>query len=526
MIENTYRTIMEKNRARDSLLRDTVEKMNAQSGKASAPHRIRKRTACAAAGMAAAVALLFGVNAAFPAFAESIPGLGSVFARINEVAVVPGANLGTYEASLKKLELPAVAAVDSGYSLTVDEAFCDGEYLYASLIFDCPEQAEEYQELALTNATEIPAGKSPAGITLTVNGKEAQVISPQFDGAAVTSGKCAIPLVAVLPERLEHGAEGYFLLKLDSLYGRYPGFGYEGAPAPETIPTGFTAAFSLTADTSRNYSGSFTAEDNGVRLESAVGTPGYVKLCLTTPDWGVEADTLLSDNRIPIGTAVLLDENGEALREISQPPQPESDHTSGRLERKFLFTAPAAQSRVVILRLLDVDRTAQDSRRESEKPGVFAEFTINLKSGEALDTKTYEQEGYQKLDSASYQPHPDFSGGYLVESVRGYNLPGNPWQDQVVLLADVEEPEVELRFYKNGELTGTAAPDPERILDRRSATDGAVKWRLEFTLTYGQETAGEEYTCGKPLCDRIELVDAASGTVLLSDLYAGDVFQP
>lgn len=524
MIEKTYQSIMEKNRARDSLIRDTVEKMNAREEKVLAPKGLWKRVGYTAAGLTAAVALLLGTNAAFPAFAESIPGLGSIFARINVISSAPGANVGTYETAVKTLDVKASAAVDSDYALTVDEAFCDGEYLYASLIFDCPEQAENYQELALTNVDFIEDGKSPEGISLTVNGKEAQVVSPQFDGAAVSAGKCALPLVAALPEVLEHGAPAKFSLKIDSLYGRYPGFGTTEAPAPNPILTGFTVDFSLAADTSQTYSSTLSAEENGVELEYVAGTPGYIRLCLTTPDWGVGADTLLSDNRIPIGTAVLLDDRGTPLQGISQSIPLEPNPITGRWDREFLFTAPPAQSSAVILRLLDVDRTLLDQRKKAEKPGVFAEFTIQLDSGKAVATKTYEQEGYERLDSASYQPHPDFSGGYLVESVRGYNLPGEPWQDQVILLADQEEPNVEVRFYQNETLIGASAA--QATLALRDTADGTTKWRMKFALTYGQETAHVMYTCGNPLCDRMELVDSATGEVLLRDLYAGDVFQP
>ena len=88
-----------------------------------------------AAGVFAALAVvcggLLGLNAANPALAESIPGLGSLFALMNDHTMHPmGSHVGTYVDHVEELDLTADAPADTDYELTLDEAFCDGSYVY------------------------------------------------------------------------------------------------------------------------------------------------------------------------------------------------------------------------------------------------------------------------------------------------------------------------------------------------------------------------------------------------------------
>ena len=83
------------------------------------PHKSRWREPLLkAAGVFAALAVvcggLLGLNAANPALAESIPGLGSLFALMNDHTMHPmGSHVGTYEGSVEELDLAATAPADT-----------------------------------------------------------------------------------------------------------------------------------------------------------------------------------------------------------------------------------------------------------------------------------------------------------------------------------------------------------------------------------------------------------------------------
>ncbi len=538
MIEKAYRRIMEENRVDAALLQNTIEVMKLEEGRLFEKDGARVKKGkpsfgrglrLGTIGVAAVFLLLFGVNAAFPAFAESIPGLGSIFTLLNGRGEI-GSQIGTYEALIEQVNTKAAAAADSGYGLTVSEAFCDGKYLYTALRFSCPEEAEQYEKLALAHTASRDTGEVEQELTVKINGTEAKVLSALEDGQSISKGQCAMALVAALPEEAAAGERLEVSLRVGALYGCYPGYQYVNGPEDDIIPTGFTADYSVGVDLSANRDRELFAEDNGVRLYRIASTPGYALVELELPFWGRESDTLLSDNRAIIGQVYLYDEAGNQLRGSSALSDYDfnNEEECGSIRGTWVFDGPPAENQKLTLRVLEygLDRAPQDERRQ-EKPGLFAEFTIDPVRGTAAASQSYQQEGYRWLDTQDYiasPKHPDFTGGYLITGVRGYNLPGSPWTDRVTLLTDVESPQVEARFYRDNELLG--AVSPSRRVDVSSNTGGAAKWLLEFSFAYGEETISTDYTCGPLKCDRIDLVNPETGEVLLEDLYAGDVYRP
>ena len=97
---------------------------------------ITAATACLCCGM------LFGVNAAFPAFAESLPGVGRffenlnggfTFARNNKAA--HGANLDTYDTQ----DVDVFAVAENGSAqLEISQAYSDGQRLSFTLDVTLP----------------------------------------------------------------------------------------------------------------------------------------------------------------------------------------------------------------------------------------------------------------------------------------------------------------------------------------------------------------------------------------------------
>ena len=86
---------------------------------------LRKAGALAASFMFAAAVLLF-VNAAFPAFAESLPVIGQVFRQLNSL----GSNAPSYEGMVQSI---GESGENSQYIATVTEAYCDGEYIFFAM---------------------------------------------------------------------------------------------------------------------------------------------------------------------------------------------------------------------------------------------------------------------------------------------------------------------------------------------------------------------------------------------------------
>ena len=107
-----------------------------------------------------------------------------------------GSHVGTYEGSVEELDLAATAPADTDYSLTLDEAFCDGNYVYLTLQLTGPEEAEQYDHYVMYLPNE-------EGARLTVNGQETELFTT--GGQAMEDGTEAIALVYQLAAPAEDG---------------------------------------------------------------------------------------------------------------------------------------------------------------------------------------------------------------------------------------------------------------------------------------------------------------------------------
>ena len=240
----------------DNKLRQVYAELPEELPKAKAWKRPLQRAVGVFAALAIVCGGLLGLNAANPAFAESIPGLGSLFALMNDHTMHPmGSHVGTYEGSVEELDLAATAPADTDYSLTLDEAFCDGNYVYLTLQVTGPEEAEKYESLSLSC-------DGQSDFRLLVDGTEAELFTT--GGQAMEDGTEAIALVYQLAAPVENGQEVSARLEVGSLYGVYPEDSKSAGWQYDTLEVGFTADFTLTADTSQNQSQELSAEDNGV----------------------------------------------------------------------------------------------------------------------------------------------------------------------------------------------------------------------------------------------------------------------
>lgn len=537
----------------DNKLRQVYAELPEELPKAKAWKRPLQRAVGVFAALAIVCGGLLGLNAANPAFAESIPGLGSLFALMNDHTMHPmGSHVGTYEGSVEELDLAATPSVETDYGLTLDEAFCDGDYVYLTLQLTGPEEAEKYESLSLSC-------DGQSDFRLLVDGTEAELFTT--GGQAMEDGTEAITLVYRLAAPAEDGQALSARLEVGSLYGVYPEDSKSGGWQYDTLEVGFTADFTLTADTSQNQSQELSAQDNGVKLYGIETTPGYLLVDMEIPFWGRTGDLTVSGGPI-LGYAQLFTQDGQELGHNSLLNDydfvNESDAES--IRGTWAFDGPPEQTDTVILRITDRSPDSAYAADMDRERVVFAEFAINWKTGEAHPSDTYLDEGLDKVDTEEFQASwgpADFTGGFLVSDIlntRDMWHGTDDWICMVQLRADVEYQPIELRYYNGERLLGTVKAVPEAeyndtefgegqwpayrdengfyaCFPAEEDTTGQAEYsQLLFCLYYPEDCLEDtEYGVRVDMekaVDRIEVVNTETGEVLMDDLEIGQAYSP
>lgn len=538
----------------DNKLRQVYAELPEELPKAKAWKRPLQRAVGVFAALAIVCGGLLGLNAANPAFAESIPGLGSLFALMNDHTMHPmGSHVGTYAESLDlALDLAATPSVETDYGLTLDEAFCDGDYVYLTLQLTGPEEAEKYESLSLSC-------DGQSDFRLLVDGTEAELFTT--GGQAMEDGTEAIALVYQLAAPAEDGQALSARLEVGSLYGVYPEDSKSGGWQYDTLEVGFTADFTVTADTSQNQSQELSAQDNGVKLYGIETTPGYLLVDMEIPFWGRTGDLTASGGPI-LGYAELFTQDGQELGHNSLLNDydfvNESDAES--IRGTWAFDGPPEQTDTVILRITDRSPDSAYAADMDRERVVFAEFAINWKTGEAHPSDTYLDEGLDKVDTEEFKASwgaGDFTGGFLVSDIlntRDMWHGTDDWICMVQLRADVEYQPIELRYYNGERLLGTVKAVPEAeyndtefgegqwpayrdengfyaCFPAEEDTTGQAEYsQLLFCLYYPEDCLEDtEYGVWVDMekaVDRIEVVNTETGEVLMDDLEIGQAYSP
>lgn len=537
----------------DNKLRQVYAELPEELPKAKAWKRPLQRAVGVFAALAIVCGGLLGLNAANPAFAESIPGLGSLFALMNDHTMHPmGSHVGTYEGSVEELDLAATAPADTDYSLTLDEAFCDGSYVYLTLRVTGPAGEERYENYGLSLPQE-------QGALLTVNGREAELFNT--GGQTLPDGDYALALVYELAAPAQDGEELSAALTVPGLYGVSEDGGKSGGWQYHQVGGEFTAGFTVTADTSQNQSQELSAQDNGVKLYGIEATPGYLLVDMEIPFWGRQNELTAGSGPI-LGYAQLFTQDGQELGHNSLLDDydfvNESDAES--IRGTWAFDGPPEQTDTVILRITDRSPDSAYAADMDRERVVFAEFAINWKTGEARPSDTYLDEGLAKVDTeefkASWGP-ADFTGGYLVSDIlntRDMWHGSDDWICMVQLQADVEYQPIELRYYNGEQLLGTVKAVPEAeyndtefgegqwpayrdengfyaCFPAEEDTTGQAEYsQLLFCLYYPEDCLEDtEYGVRVDMekaVDRIEVVNTETGEVLMDDLEIGQAYSP
>lgn len=539
-----------------------------------------QRTLKVAAGvcgaMAAAMLLLMGLNTVNPEFTESLPGLGGLFAQVNGKNPM-GQNLDTYD-DLEQVSQVALTEVDSGYQLTVDEAFCDGEYVYFTLEMECPEEANVFSTL-------LPYSWTDEGSTqFTING--APVESQKGGTGSLENGKVAYAYSLPVPADADKDQPLKVGVSIDKLTGVYPK--YDTAHKdPAEISVGFNTEFEVTVNTTHNHINVGEGQDNGVSVKEVESTPGYIKIKIESPMWGYEQEEVYNFGLVKgiPNECYLYTEDGQELARNSDfwefdpklkgPTQEEGPvrnwpKKGEMVEHTLGFTGAPADCKKVKLRIFDKSPENWEYDPEnSPKPMLFTELTIDLETGKAEGTDTYLADGFEKVNMEEYintEHVPDITGGYMFYSngiipyrmlnpdEYGYSQETdlNGWSNEVNLFVGMEEPDLEVRFYRDDELLGTmSTPAMDqwekneqglyhytdengnymfmgdlasvRETMERMGYPAGPKWSINFRF-YVDEPVDPQWTADNdPFTDRIEIVQKSTGEVLADNPIGGQV---
>ncbi len=322
--------------------------------------------------MFAAAVLLF-VNAAFPAFAESLPIIGQVFRQLNSL----GSNAPSYEGMVQSI---GESGENSQYIATVTEAYCDGEYIFFAMRL----QPKDSKLLKMeTLYTEESADQNGApGWSVIINGESAGLgySLPVFtrNGAYFES----VPIQVRLPEGTDQSAP----VRVEAAIGNLCGRAGETVAGQVISIEPVSLGFDLEANTGHNRQTSVqNVEIDGLKLLSWSLSPSKLGVDISYPYFdmaGVSARARTSSGQ----------DLGGDLREYGDFG--DGRYTTGDTAiQKCSFTGPPDGAEKVIVTIY---------REQTGGTVVFGEFTIDLETGDAAVTEGYLDDELQHIPIAEY----------------------------------------------------------------------------------------------------------------------------
>lgn len=356
-----------------------------------------RKAGALAASFAFAATVLLSINAAFPAFAESLPFVGGMFRQLNAL----GTNAPSYDGLVQSID---ESAENNQYKVTVTETYCDGEYVFFTLRLQPKDTKLLKMELLQTEET---AGNDTVpGWSITLNGESGGLnyALPVFTrkGPYFESN----PIQVTLPD----GTEQDTLLHVEVMIGNLAGRTSESIDLGETGQIvslePIHLAFDLTANTGYNQQGIVHgAETDGLSLQSWSCSPSKLSVTLAYPYFGMDGVSVsaYTDDGVDLG---------EDLREFG-------DFGDGRYTfgdtaiQKCAFIGPPDNTKKVIVTVYK-----EQPWERTNGTSVFGEFTILLETGEVTITSNYLDEGFE------YLPLDAYAGGKITETESSTAVPG------------------------------------------------------------------------------------------------------
>ncbi len=468
---------------------------------AKAYRPVWKKLAVSCGALAAAFVLLCGVNAANPAFAESLPLIGKAFRLYNEGKTTVGTYMGTYE-KVAQVNSQAAAEYTQGLSLTLDESYSDGKYAHLTFSMEgaSPQVLDDLYYLA--GKVTATADEQPLD--------EAHILLyPEGD---TLLGAVSLPLKG----DTEDGVPLQLSYRVTDLV-RYFDYGGEW----EELPGFFEGQLSLDVDTSHNRTLDQVESNGTIQIHQMESTPSYTKISYTIPFWGISSYTMdFPRLYLEDGTEIQYNVN------LSQVPSPEEiSRDAETISGTACFDGLPNGTETVILRFLE-----EDLYGKSTGIGVLAEATIDLTTGEAAPSETYLDVGM--VYASDYQMNfSSINWRMYLDDPDMLALGQSPWQNVIAIPGLFQNGQSLWSVEYDGSMTMefvTDGPAPEQDCSI-TVTDAQGEVIAQGTLS--ADTAEEHTAGGDPYFSwqttletapekELKLMDTV--TVTLTDLVSGE----
>lgn len=448
----------------------------------------------------AAFVCLILLNLSFPAVAENIPGVGKIFQTLNYKFGM-GANLDTYEGIIQPV---GVTGGEEDCRVTVREAYSEGKNLFLSLSLESGlEEIRSAQFLSARFIYDETKWGYREEASATVNGQTAEfhpgkeiVFSKKGNGF-----ECAA--VLKLPAEVKNGEKLHVVLNIDALRGLKEGTVYQSDTAPEVeYEKPITVEFEVTADTSRNVTVETAAASDGVTLTGYESTPSYFSVGFRYP-----AIKSALQQEPGIGWAEArtidgkeLDRNTERIDGYPELIEGAAPKVGDLVNQTTVFAGVPAGTKQVIVTLYNQCTDSYSAFVNGGWVGacVFAEFTVDLETGQAAPSETYRDAGYEKCPVEDYvkslngglqfkehlfMPGSSLGWGrlYAPEEWEAHSEEVGPACWTISFYADTtEELPLEVRFYLDGGLYKTVDIDQQE--GRVPTEDGFVLPEEEYGI--------------------------------------------
>lgn len=545
------------------------------------PHRpVRnfvRRTAAACAMLALVFLGLLGVNARYPQLTEAIPGLGAVFAAINGGEKVPPTPPVRLE--VKPEFQPVTVQSQDGMvkSLTVEDAWSDGNTLYMdlSLLFS-QEAAAMLDGSALGDGYNSPFFDTSYSYVIDACvldrvEDETGTLIPSMDyNRSITVDWFDVTDQMQIDPFTYHGQGRATTQAVVQLSGREVGDEMQvSLHIPDLsvfenntwnfifgMSPGFTAEFTVPVDKPKEYMFNTPVQDNGLTVERVEFSPSKVAVDVEAPYIGRAQDLMLpldEGGEYPLGLfpQLLNFDNSPVFQyeikdqeylgdwqEFDEDGSPNPPPSSWRM--RFTFTSqemPRSVRGPLRLTFYETPQRAQYADLDTvSRRRVVAEFTINLDTGRIMPSSYYKDEGREKVDlerDISALVRDGYVNGFRVVAASAYpeEHAESPAGEAIHLSlhTDVASVPHELWFncYRNGALLQQFAVETMNgniVNENGGYYEGfypplnGLDEQIMIGVYINYPEWAYDPNGGLQVCERIELVNGETGRVIIEDL--------
>lgn len=307
-----------------------------------------------------------------PAFAESIPLVGEAFRKYNrEKKLSVGTYVGTY-GNVSAVNSQAAGGEAEGFTLTAQEAYSDGIYVHLSFSME----AQDWEALSKRYAyVSLP-------LSAQVNGESLETAYLNLNPAdGVWEGTLALRL----NRQAEDGETLSLMYRAENMIGIL-----SDSWDKEELPAVFSGSLSLTADASHNRVMEHFGGSDEIQIEKVEATPSYTKITYQIPYWGISSYVM------DFPRLYLADGTGVRRTASESDVAAELDREKDTVTSTWHFDGLPNGTEQVILRFLDCDADENGLYAwtgTSRKAQVLGEVTIDLTTGKAVPSATYEEDG-------------------------------------------------------------------------------------------------------------------------------------